>query len=517
MSDNDLRKLYENIQRGDEYVAPKRETELYNSIYIENSDVDALNIDGQLIGRSNTVLVMDNQGVWTGYRVGTGIRYELMEELEGLEDKQELIDMIKDQAKSASIIEDLAMSSFRDVLVNLREFIIDSAKLTKESSKMASQKSVPVIAVDIMNNIKDFRFQDQLVKFMSSKDKVKQFNLFEIIDDVKGHAGVHFDLDQHSHMRYMMPAGEDVKARGAAGPGEALLSFIYNGKKPEGAGDILLGRPATVKGKPEEDWTIELKYNQGRIGKDITPGAVKRIPGLFISKKAQFISYLGTTFAKDPTAGPSNKVYVFPTAQGNVFATKNQIDQYITDQETPEAQPVISAMVANNVLRTNKNGTQKIVGLGDFEPKQKEGSLGFEEGYGVITDDEALDSTLDEFSVKYAGITKGKYPDIPFNMYGDGTKISTGSTLADTLRLLKGTHDKHKVENLVGAIHIKNYLTHIQPFTWLVVYDEDGNARSIKHEEIVNSSVVDLVDLIHANGLRFGPRTDGGGFDLRFL
>lgn len=58
------------------------------------------------------------------------------------------------------------------------------------------------------------------------------FNLWNATDTaLESTDGVLFDMEGHPHMKYMMPAGEEKAARGAAGPGEALLAFLYNGKK----------------------------------------------------------------------------------------------------------------------------------------------------------------------------------------------------------------------------------------------------------------------------------------------
>lgn len=44
MSDSDLRNLYESVRRGKEYVAPKRESELYNNVYLEKTGNDKLKV-----------------------------------------------------------------------------------------------------------------------------------------------------------------------------------------------------------------------------------------------------------------------------------------------------------------------------------------------------------------------------------------------------------------------------------------------------------------------------------------
>jgi len=44
MSDGDLRNLYENVRRGAEYVAPRRESELYKNVYMEKSGNNELKV-----------------------------------------------------------------------------------------------------------------------------------------------------------------------------------------------------------------------------------------------------------------------------------------------------------------------------------------------------------------------------------------------------------------------------------------------------------------------------------------
>ena len=207
MSDLDLRNLYESVRRGDEYHAPQRVDNLYNAVIneVDNSS-DGAEIDADsaaLLNRDaeNTVLCKTDTGVWKGFRVGREIVFELIEELEGMADKQSLIQKIKQQAKDASIIDDVATSSFRDVLVQLREFIVDSAKLTKQNNRWANNLSVEVVAQKIMDDIMEYKFQKHLINFMNSMEAKTQFNLWGLVDDVKGQvSGVHFDLDQHSHM-----------------------------------------------------------------------------------------------------------------------------------------------------------------------------------------------------------------------------------------------------------------------------------------------------------------------------
>tara|TARA_R110000772_G_scaffold268635_1_gene396953 strand:+ start:1288 stop:2454 length:1167 start_codon:yes stop_codon:yes gene_type:complete len=77
-------------------------------------------------------------------------------------------------------------------------------------------------------------------------------NFYEIANNALGNTNFKYD----QALDIMRPAGEDAKTRGAAGPGEALLAFLFNGEKPGDAGDLKLG-----------DDLIELKKVAGRIGK----------------------------------------------------------------------------------------------------------------------------------------------------------------------------------------------------------------------------------------------------------
>ena len=100
------------------------------------------------------------------------------------------------------------------------------------------------------------------------KENIKQGIPFNFYDLINSKLGTDFQYDKS--LDTMRPAGEDQKTRGAAGPGEALLAFLYNGSKPQEAGDLQLG-----------DDMIELKKIQGRIGKDVDVSRVRELQSLF--------------------------------------------------------------------------------------------------------------------------------------------------------------------------------------------------------------------------------------------
>ena len=113
----------------------------------------------------------------------------------------------------------------------------------------------------IVSSLPDSKLQS---KFIQSLNEPASFNFYNLINS---ELGTSFGPDES--VITMRPAGEDKKTRGAAGPGEALLAFLYNGRKPE-VGDLDLNGT-----------TIELKYNGGRIGKDVNTVDVKKLVKMF--------------------------------------------------------------------------------------------------------------------------------------------------------------------------------------------------------------------------------------------
>jgi hypothetical protein len=103
-------------------------------------------------------------------------------------------------------------------------------------------------------------------KFINSLNAEGPFNFYEIINSELGTS-----FGPNDAVVTMRPAGEEKKTRGAAGPGEALLAFLFNGKKPE-VGDLDL-----------DGIGIELKYNKGRVGKDVNTKQVQLFGSLFFN------------------------------------------------------------------------------------------------------------------------------------------------------------------------------------------------------------------------------------------
>ena len=97
----------------------------------------------------------------------------------------------------------------------------------------------------------------------------KKFNVYDLINRKLG-----TKYSYNEDIMYMSPAGEEKKQRGAAGPGEAIFAFLFNGQKPK-IGDLDL-----------DGVGVELKKDEGRIGKGINTADIKSMAALFIPRTA---------------------------------------------------------------------------------------------------------------------------------------------------------------------------------------------------------------------------------------
>jgi len=119
----------------------------------------------------------------------------------------------------------------------------------------------------IKSIVSEFPKTDLQNDLISSLQQGKQFNIYKLIN-----SKLETDYKYNEDIMYMSPAGEEKKQRGAAGPGEAIFAFLFNGKKPE-VGDLDLGGVG-----------IELKKDDGRIGKGITVSEIKSMAKLFTAR-----------------------------------------------------------------------------------------------------------------------------------------------------------------------------------------------------------------------------------------
>ena len=122
-------------------------------------------------------------------------------------------------------------------------------------------------------------------------------------------------------------------------------------------------------------------------------------------------------------------------------------------------------------------------------------------------DNSLSDMNITQFLAKYSGVTVGdksvkpniELPDI---------------SVMDAMSQLTGTTPLENIGDLIGVWHLKHYLTHIEPFKWLLVYTEDGRSSGITYDAIINTPAIELVQLLAKGNMRFGIRKDEGGFHI---
>ena len=521
MSDRDLRNLYENVRRGDEYVAPKRESELYshvlnnqeNNNVIEEATVTVTLTDGttqtveitdsnakelqnvlKLPLDRNSAFFKTNDG-WDSYRTTQDQAHELSRETGSIADKGRLLKKIKMRAAESTAIANVQERTLSDVVQDLLKFVMDTADRTMKIEGESINQSVK--ANQIMSQIESGVLQRELIGFMGSVGKSK-FNLWAPLEGkqsthTSGAQPIHFDLERNPDMKYLKPFDEAKKARGAAGPGESLLSFIYGGQKPDGAGDIQLNS--------NTEHTIELKFNQGRIGKGIKGAKPKSVTALFIKGIDQAMAYFGGN-------NKNNPIYKVQNPMGE--------DEYLTYEK-------LKNLSEDEHYKIYFNASTGLP-LAKLKIKQSEVAGAFAHGSSVKINTEDGDQTVpvdqmtvQQFKDAFSGIQEtGKYKDEPWAVVNYGGEFLS-ELLVDALKQIPGNTDKNRVENLIGVFHLKNYLTHIAKFKWLVVYNESGDAVSVTSDDILKLDPIQLLTRLGESGLKFYPRDDASGFDIRFI
>lgn len=497
MSDRDIRKLYEGINQGDIYKSPLREGDIYTSVYSGQLNEDYSIVDqlGAMDTGEYKAFFLTSEG-WKGVRLTRLQVEEMYEEAESLTDKGELIEKIKNTAAKSSIIFDVAERSSSDVMRQLRKFVLDSGRLTKETFPDQYSDSIHA-ANTIMKIIESGQLQSQLLRFMGGVDHEVMFNLFHAAaPEQTSSLGIVFDLENNNDMLYMMPAGEAKKARGAAGPGEALLSFIYGGGKPEGAGDIILS-----SGKND---TIELKYELGRVGKYISGGVdVKnKINQLFVRKLEQVHQYYNGDSKTNPVhAVPFDNKYL-PLSDIRARAVE---DERYRDLFAPTGTP------PDKVAKIDPR-TAKIIGK--KAPKAILSNAKGQIAYGTKT---LQTLTLQGFLKDYTGIkSKNGLPVNGTHSNPEYLSDLANTSISDLIPSLPGHTPKQKITNLVGMFQLKNYLTHVQPFKWFVVYRSNGDGVCLTSEQIIKLGPLELLAELDKRELEFAVKDDASGYSIKF-
>lgn len=579
MSDQDLRKLYDNIRRGDEYVAPRREGELYDVINeanmtinyadgttatIELSDERAKELED--ISKISTVrnqALYKIDGQWVGRRLDKGQIKDLVNITTNMSDNGTIEKRIRALATKATIFNPkINVPGYDNQLQAIREFLVSTAhKTLTAAGKSTERTNLKKEVFRILLNIESGQYQKALIDKLSvsGDDVASTFNLWEVLlgYSTQGEstpiAGTLFDVESHQEMITLRPESDNAATRGAAGPGEALIAFIYGGVKPNGVGDILLDS--------DPNDTIELKKQKGRIGKDIlmTSSRKKYIESLFYGKTG--IKQESQDYYRD--LWNQNWGKMFPVGDNEPMVQLKKDDglpqefysRIIDSQATrPESEPGIlifpESLIkkSNNSVAAEKKNfkltdkrilTNALINTGFFQGKISTRPIKAEMLAGKFRTsmiDNLKQITVQEFLDNSAGTGFGKYVDNENNITVKSKmetpepqtfgRLNLDLPQGNVWDVIQGDPDRgvpgipgetpmDKIGNLIGVWHLKHYLTHIQPFKWLLVFDVDGTAAGITYEKIISEPIVSLLEIMTSRGLYFGIRKDNQGFDIQ--
>ena len=453
------------------------------------------------------------EGKWVGQRFDQKQIESLDAHARKISDKGRLRSRIEKIAKSSYIFKpDQLVGGFDRTIDLIEDFLQRSAIKTLEvNGGLIDEGSINRKVSDILKAIESKDLQRDFISKVEANAVGGGFNLWKISENMGKTSGIVFDpLDGDLILR---PAGDEAATRGAAGPGEALLAFLYGGTKPKGAGDILLDN--------EEGHTIELKKNRGRIGKGIKSSDIKKIEELVVGEdinKKQVQDYISRT------SGVSDQFYSYPKdldIKDFINPFKKEIPNSIPDDERYiSASDIIN--LYNYAKKEGKNDVADKIRNTYFNSNilKKQNELVFKGeapgpditpykgAYKAGAEENINEMKLVDFYNKYSGVTKGD------KSVGIST-LESDITVSEALQRAPGNNPREKIGNLIGVWHLKHYMTHIQPFTWLVVYEVDGSAGVISYDAIVREDPLELLAKIGNANMKFGIRSDKDGFDIQ--
>jgi len=533
MSDQDIRKLYEGIRRGESHDSPVREKDLYEQILQEatitiryddgqTEDINISDDRARELSDISTISTTRNQvlykinGSWVGRRLGKKQLKELSDAMKKMSDYQTIEKKIIKIATSSTIFKpNVLTTSFDQTLRKLIDFLTDSATLTlMNNNNPADPTSVKQELNRIINLILENQFQKQLIDTLDGKSDdghgISVFPIWDVLDPSITGMKIYFDVENHPEMLTLMPAGEDEKTRGAAGPGEALLSFIYGGIKPKGSGDILLS-------SDEED-TIELKKQEGRIGKAISKQSVSKIDELFYGKSPGVDErnkyFTQQYYGDDRQAEPMIYLKTLPPDSFYQAINRSKPVQEPGIQIFPvavindinaAALPLPSDMSDSDLI--SANGKRKnIINI----PKSSTTNIPAETLAGTVRTDQnnaLANMNVTKFLETFSGVSIGD-KSVTIN------KQLPDITVVQAIEQIGSDTPRQGIVDLIGVWHLKHYLTHIEPFKWLLVYTVDGQAAAATYEKIISTPALELVTYLSSKNLRFGARKDEQGFHI---
>ena len=448
MSDRDLRNLYEGVRRGDEYVAPRRESELYKSVLLERQDMSTNNGD-EACGNTETSIKYKDPDTkqWRCARASDKWIEDILKPALGIADSASYLNRILEHGKVTGVFDE-SMNIGHPSVLAFYDWL----------NKSVSRGTL----AQVINQLPSVKIQDTIISAFENP-KTGIFNFYSLLNDTINREvpGANANFKEDPKLTIIRPASDTGATRGAAGPGEALLAFMYNGSKPT-VGDLVFNE-IDRKGKQTSKvrYVVELKKTGGRIGKGIRKKDVRELQSLFYGLNAA-----GAQFDK---SGALKKRGLAGSLRGITW-----------DNETD---PESSFTLEDKFIK------------------------------------EWTGKSIYDFLVRYSGIqhtqvdeldkrtfTQGIYSDciawFQQNAGTSGRGLSAGSAYSQIIQW-------------IGGIHIKDYFKQVAEFDSIAVFLQDGTIAGFPRTEILNRDAIEISKLLDTKNCYFGPKPDEGGFDIQ--
>lgn len=461
MSNRDIGNLYRGMLEGRSSSKPPQLSDMYKSVLIkEASDLVSTNNGDQACGNSETTIKYKDPDTkeWRCARASDKWIEDILKPNLGIADSASYLDRILKYGTTTGVFDD-SMSINHPSVIAFYEWLNGSV-----SRGTLAQVINQLPSVTIQNAIID-KFQDV---------SVTTFNYYDVLNDTinKNVPGAQANFQEDTKLTVIRPAGDTGATRGAAGPGEALLAFMYNGSKPT-VGDLVF-HEVDRKGKHTSKvrYVVELKKNQGRIGKGINKNAVgdKGLDGLFHGFGA-------------PGHGMDKRV-----GRGH-------------------------QLVKRGVAGTLKGITYDDSGDGDegMDPDVV-GTLGKDFG------DKWKNKSMYDFLNHYCGITYSEVDKSDETLFSQGDYADCVTWFSKNIRMAKGVGENstyNQIVQWIGGIHMKDYFKQVADFDSIAVFLQNGTIASFPRATILSLNTQGISELLTSKGCYFGKRTDEGGYDIQ--
>jgi hypothetical protein len=459
MSDGDLRNLYRGMIEGRSSSKPPQLSDMYKSVLIkEASDLVSTNNGDQACGNTETTIKYKDPATkeWRCARASDKWIEDILKPNLGIADSASYLDRILKHGTTTGVFDD-SMSISHPSVIAFYEWLNSSV-----SRGTLAQVINQLPSVTIQNAIID-KFQDVNVTI---------FNYYDVLNDTinKNVSGAQARFQEDPKLTIIRPAGDVGATRGAAGPGEALLAFMYNGSKPT-VGDLVF-HEVDRKGEHTNRvrYVVELKKNKGRIGKGINKKAVKGLDELFHGFGA-------------PGHGMDKRV-----------GREHQV-------------------VRRGVAGTLKGLTYDDSGAGDegLDPDVV-GTL------GVDFSAQWKNKSMYDFLNHFCGITHSKVDEMDEAFFSQGDYADCVTWFSKNIRMAKGVGENstyNQIVQWIGGIHIKDYFKQVADFDSIAVFLQNGTIASFPKTTILTLHAQGIGELLSSKGCYFGKRTDEGGYDIQ--